>query len=101
MTGQDRTAHTGAAARVARTVAGWGSAPRSLAMSTSQSTLPATEPIPRRHRRWPVVLVIVLVLVAAIVIASSIISVPYYSLVPGDAQPVSQLITVPPAGTTP
>jgi PDZ domain-containing protein len=64
-------------------------------MSTSQSTLPVTEPIPRRRRRWPVVLVVVLGLVAALVIASTIISVPYYSLVPGDAQPVSQLITVP------
>ncbi|MGA2521695.1 MAG: PDZ domain-containing protein [Acidimicrobiales bacterium] len=41
------------------------------------------------------VLVVVLGLVAALVIASTIISVPYYSLVPGDAQPVSQLITVP------
>jgi Lon-like protease len=42
-----------------------------------------------------VVLVCVLVVVAILVIAASLISVPYYSLVPGDALPVSQLITVP------
>jgi len=67
-------------------------------MSTSQFTLPpATAPAPRPRRRWPVVLVVTLVVVAALVIASSLISVPYYSLVPGDALPVSQLITVPAA----
>jgi PDZ domain-containing protein len=37
----------------------------------------------------------VLLVLAALVIASSIISVPYYALAPGDALPVSALITVP------
>lgn len=65
-------------------------------MSTSQFTLPpATEPIRRRRRRWPLVVSVVVGLVVAFVVAASIISVPYYSLVPGQAQPVSQLITVP------
>ncbi len=65
-------------------------------MSTSQSTLPpATDPIPGRRRRWPVVLVAFLVLVAGFVIGTALISAPYTELVPGDAQPVSSLITVP------
>jgi PDZ domain-containing protein len=42
-----------------------------------------------------VVLVGVLILVAGVVIATSLISAPYTELVPGDAQPVSNLITVP------
>jgi len=42
-----------------------------------------------------VVLVAFLVLVAGFVIATSLISAPYTELVPGDAQPVSSLITVP------
>src|ERR1700722_6832553 len=72
-------------------------------MSTSQPTLPpATDPTPKRRRRWPVFLVAVLILVAGFVIATSLISAPYTELVPGDAQPgpgapqpVSSLITVP------
>jgi PDZ domain-containing protein len=39
--------------------------------------------------------VAVLILVAGFVIATSLISAPYTELVPGDAQPVSSLITVP------
>jgi len=67
-------------------------------MSISQTTLPPTPvPVARRRRRWPVVVGVTLVVVLAFVIASSFINVPYYSLVPGQAQPVSQLITVPPA----
>jgi len=42
-----------------------------------------------------VVLVVALVLVVGFVIAASVISVPDYSLVPGTALPVSQLISVP------
>jgi PDZ domain-containing protein len=64
-------------------------------MSTSQSTLPPTTDPTSRRRRWPVVLVAFLVLVAGFVIATSLISAPYTELVPGDAQPVSSLITVP------
>ena len=65
-------------------------------MSTSQSTLPpTTDPTSTRRRRWPVVLVGVLILVAGFVIATSLITAPYTELVPGDAQPVSNLITVP------
>jgi PDZ domain-containing protein len=71
-------------------------------MSTSQSTLPpSTDPTPKRRRRWPVVLVAVLILVAAFVISTSLISAPYTELVPGDAQPVSSLITVPPGRAHP
>ena len=50
-----------------------------------------------RRRRWPVVLVAVLVLIAAFVISTSLITAPYTVLIPGDALPVSELITVPPA----
>jgi PDZ domain-containing protein len=65
-------------------------------MSTSQSTLPpATDPTSPRRRRWPVVLVGTLILVAGFVIATSLITAPYTELVPGNAQPVSSLITVP------
>jgi Lon-like protease len=65
-------------------------------MSTSQSTLPpTTDPTSTRRRRWPVVLVGALILVAGFVIATSLITAPYTELVPGDAQPVSNLITVP------
>ncbi len=71
-------------------------------MSTSQSTLPPTaDPAPRRRRRWPVVLVAFLILVAGTVIAASLISAPYTELVPGDAQPVASLITVPPGRAHP
>src|ERR1700693_1641836 len=66
-------------------------------MSTSQTTLPpTTDRSSRRGRRWPVVLVVVLILVAGFVIATSLISAPYTELIPGDALPVSSLITVPP-----
>ena len=65
-------------------------------MTTSPTTLfPPVSPPRRRRRAWPIV-VGVLVVLAALVIASSIISVPYYALAPGDALPVSSLITVPP-----
>jgi PDZ domain-containing protein len=64
-------------------------------MSTSQYTLPPTTQPTRPRRRWPVVLVAFLVLVAVFVIASSLITAPYTDLVPGDALPVSGLITVP------
>jgi Lon-like protease len=71
-------------------------------MSTSQTTLPPTaDPTYRRRRRWPVVLVAVLILIAGFVIATSLITAPYTELVPGDALPVSSLITVPPGRAHP
>ncbi len=66
-------------------------------MSTSQTTLPpSTDPSTRPRRRWPVVVVALLILIAGFVIATSLITAPYTELVPGDALPVSSLITVPP-----
>jgi len=66
-------------------------------MTTSQSTLPpTTSPASRHRRRWPVVLVVVLLLVGGFVAVASLVSAPYTELVPGDALPVSGLITVPP-----
>src|SRR5277367_3704117 len=71
-------------------------------MSTSQTTLPpTTDPTSRRRRRWPVVVVALLILVAGFVIATSLITAPYTELVPGDALPVSSLITVPPSRAHP
>lgn len=66
-------------------------------MSTSQSTLPSPVPGARRRRRWPGVLIAVGVVLIAAVIAGSVVSVPYYELVPGQAMSVDQLITVPPS----
>ena len=65
-------------------------------MSTSEITLPPTalNPAPRR-RRTPMVLLTVGVILVALFIVASIITVPYDELVPGLAQPVSPLITVP------
>ena len=71
-------------------------------MSTSQTTLPpTTSRTSRRRRRWPVVLVVVLVLVAGFVAVSSLTTAPYTELVPGDALPVSSLISVPPSRAHP
>ena len=68
-------------------------------MSTSETTLPPPPaPDPRRRRRWPLAawcLLAVVVLGAVLFIVTAIITAPYNELVPGDAQPVSQLITVP------
>lgn len=63
-------------------------------MTSSTTTLP---PEPRRHarRRWPIVLaVVVLVLVVADLVASRV-TLSEYALVPGKAQPVAGLISVP------
>jgi Lon-like protease len=66
-------------------------------MSTSEITLPpsgvaAARP---RRRRLPIVLISVGVLLVVLFVVAAIITVPYDELVPGQAQPVSQLITVP------
>jgi PDZ domain-containing protein len=65
-------------------------------MSTSEITLPPTVVAKAPRRRLPVVLIAVGILLVALFIVASIITVPYDELVPGEAQPVSQLITVPP-----
>jgi len=64
-------------------------------MSTSQYTVPPITQPTRPRRPWLVALVVLLVLVAAFVAVSSLITAPYTELVPGDALPVSGLITVP------
>jgi PDZ domain-containing protein len=66
-------------------------------MSTSEITLPPSDvvaPAPRR-RRLPIVLISVGVLLVALFVVAAIVTVPYDELVPGQAQPVSRLITVP------
>lgn len=65
-------------------------------MTTSTPTVPSAPMTrPRRRHRWPtVVLVVVIVLVAAALIADHV-TLPYYAEVPGDAQPVTGLISVP------
>jgi PDZ domain-containing protein len=66
-------------------------------MSTSEATLPSDTLTPRRRRRiWPVVVLGVVLILVAAVIVTSVITVDYFELVPGQAQPVSALITVPP-----
>src|SRR5471032_821364 len=66
-------------------------------MSTSEITLPPTVMAddPRR-RRMPIVLISVGVLLVALFIVASLVTVNYDELVPGQAQAVSNLITVPP-----
>lgn len=66
-------------------------------MTTSPPTLPPSSlaaPVKRR-RRWPAVALGFLALVIAFVVVAALVSVPYYALVPGQAQSVAQLITVP------
>ncbi|HML01060.1 MAG TPA: PDZ domain-containing protein [Acidimicrobiales bacterium] len=67
-------------------------------MSSTEPTLPPP-PIAdsrrRRRRRWPLGLLVVTVLLAAAVLWSVTATAPYYELLPGQAQEVSQLITVP------
>jgi Lon-like protease len=67
-------------------------------MSTSEITLPPTVVADaQRRRRMPFVLLGIGIVLVALVIAASVITVPYDELVPGQAMAVSQLITVPPA----
>ncbi len=78
-------------------VAGWGPSVRDNAMSTSEITLPpAVVTTARGRRRLPMALLAVGILLVALFIVASIVTVPYDELVPGQAQAVSRLITVPP-----
>jgi Lon-like protease len=65
-------------------------------MSTSQITLPPAVATRPRRRRLAVVLVSIGIFLVVAVIVASLVTVPYYELVPGSAQPVAPLITVPP-----
>ncbi len=66
-------------------------------MSTSETTLPpGTLAARRRRRRWPVVVGVLLGMVVVFVVVASLVTVPYYAIVPGDAVGVEKLITVPP-----
>ncbi len=66
-------------------------------MTSSPTTLPPAPGTTGRRRRWPaVVLVLVLVIVVGMVVANRV-TLSYYALVPGRAQPVAGLITVPAA----
>lgn len=66
-------------------------------MTTSDATVAL--PPARRHRRsrWPRVTLIVLVLLAVAAVVADHVNLPYYAEVPGYAQPVTGLITVPAA----
>ena len=65
-------------------------------MSTSETTLPAGAALaPRRRRRWPVVVGVVAGALVIFVVVASLVTVPYYAIVPGDAVRVDRLITVP------
>lgn len=67
-------------------------------MSTFETTLsPSAPPTTtlRRRRRWPFVLGALLILVVVFLVVAARVTVSYYALVPGDAMPVSSLITLP------
>jgi PDZ domain-containing protein len=65
-------------------------------MSTSEITLPPTVvDHTRRRRRTPMVLLGIGIVLVALFIVAAVITVPYDELVPGQAQAVSKLITVP------
>ncbi|HVC70251.1 MAG TPA: PDZ domain-containing protein [Acidimicrobiales bacterium] len=66
-------------------------------MSTSEITLPpaVTTDAPRR-RRWMIVIIPTGILLIALFIVATVVTIPYDELVPGQAVPVSRLITVPP-----
>lgn len=64
-------------------------------MSTSEITLSPGATRPPRGRRWPVPLGVVLAVVVVFVVVASLVTVPYYAIVPGDAVAVDRLITVP------
>jgi Lon-like protease len=52
-------------------------------------------PVPRRSRRWPLVVTIVAAVIVIAAFVSSVITVPYYAITPGQGVDVSPLITVP------
>lgn len=60
------------------------------------SSIPTLPPSPRvRRRHWPAVLVVVAVVVVVGVVIASRVTLDYYAEIPGQAQPVSGLETVP------
>ncbi len=63
-------------------------------MTSSQITLPPGSP-PAARRRWPLVVAIVVLVVVLAVVVASRVTLSYYALVPGRAQPVTGLIAVP------
>jgi PDZ domain-containing protein len=77
-------------------MAGWSPSSADNAMSTSEITLPPDiqADVPRR-RRWLVVIIPVGALLITLFIVASFVTVGYDELVPGQALPVSRLITVP------
>jgi Lon-like protease len=62
-------------------------------MSSTETTLPP--PVARTRRHWPFAVAGVLVVLLAVVLYTSLKTAPYYELVPGQAQSVAGLITVP------
>lgn len=81
-------------------MAGWESL-FADAMTTSgvilqpASTDPAGSGGASRRKRWPRVLIVVLVVLLIAIIVSFRINLPYFALVPGQAQAVGPLLTVP------
>ena len=84
----------------AGSVAGWES-PRADTMSTSEETLPPPSAEPfgpvatGRRKRWPYVTGVILAVVLVLVIASFKINLNYFAVVPGQAQAVGPLLSVP------
>ena len=63
-------------------------------MTTPSPTLPSLPDAPKRRRLLPALLSFLTLLIAFVIVAS-FINEPYYALVPGQAQNVTQLLTVP------
>jgi PDZ domain-containing protein len=72
--------------------------PETAAFGQDDVSVLGEEPPSRKwsRRRWKVITIVAVVL-AAIILASSLISLPYYAITPGAAQSVLPLIGVPPA----
>lgn len=70
-------------------------------MYTTDSTLVREQPRSAgRRRRWPLPLLVLLLLVLVFVAVSPFITLPYYALVPGQAQAVAPLLHLPRGATT-
>ncbi len=82
-------------------MAGW-EPPRADTMTTSEQTLqpPSAEPpgsvAPGRRKRWPYVTGSILGLVLIFVIVSFRINLNYFAVIPGQAQAVGPLLSIPP-----
>ncbi|HXX89972.1 MAG TPA: PDZ domain-containing protein [Acidimicrobiales bacterium] len=65
-------------------------------MTTSETTLPPGTSVPLRpRRRGRVVVLVLFVVVLVVVVVAGRITLPYYAIVPGQAESVAALITVP------